>query len=79
MVRPVHMVAPVVEQLAGELAGRVKFAKLNVDENPATAGRFGISSIPTMLLVRNGQIAGRIVGAQPKTAIVGELRRIGWV
>jgi thioredoxin 2 len=76
---PCRMVAPVLEELAGDLAWRVKFAKLNTDENPATAARFSISSIPTLLLFRDGQPAGRIVGAQPKPAILAELRRVEFV
>ena len=66
-------------RLAGELAYRVKIAKLDVDRNPAIAARFGIASIPTLLLFRGGQLAGRITGAQPKSAILGELRRVGFV
>jgi thioredoxin 2 len=76
---PCRMVAPVLDELARELAGRVKIAKVNTDENPATAARFSISSIPTLLLVRNGQLAGRIIGAQPKSAILAELRRASFV
>jgi thioredoxin 2 len=76
---PCRMVAPVLEDLASELAGRVKFVKLNTDENPATSARFSISSIPTLLLVRDGQLAGRVVGAQPKQPILAELRRVGFV
>jgi thioredoxin 2 len=76
---PCRMVAPVLEELAGELAARVKIAKLNVDENPATAARFQVSSIPTLLLLRDGQLSGRIVGAQPRAAILAELRRVGFV
>ena len=76
---PCRMVAPVLEDLASELAGRVRFVKLNTDENMYTATRFSISSIPTLLLVRDGQLAGRIIGAQPKQAILAELRRVGFV
>ena len=70
---PCRMVAPVVEQLAGELAGRVRVAKLNVDDNPVTASRFRIQSIPALLLLQNGREIDRIVGAQPKSEI---LRRV---
>jgi thioredoxin 2 len=76
---PCRMVAPVLEALAADMPWQVKFAKLNTDENPATSARFSISSIPTLLLVRDGQLAGRIVGAQPKPAIVAELQRVGFV
>jgi thioredoxin 1 len=59
------MVAPVVEQLAREFAGRAVMGKLNVDENPAIASRYGIMSIPTLLIFRNGEEVDRIIGAQP--------------
>lgn len=62
---PCRMVAPVVEQLAREFAGRVLIAKLDVDANPMTAQRYGVRSIPTLILFRNGQPMDRVVGAQP--------------
>jgi thioredoxin 2 len=73
---PCAMVAPVIEELAAEMAGRVRVAKLNVDENPATAARFGVQSIPTLLLLRGGRELDRIVGVQPKTAIVQRIERV---
>ena len=69
------MVAPVVDALAAELAGKVRVAKLNVDENPATASRFDIRSIPTLLVIAGGREVDRIVGAQPKEAIRARLQR----
>jgi thioredoxin 1 len=63
------MMAPVIDELAASLAGTVKVAKLNVDENPATAGRLGIRSIPTLLLFRNGEIIGETVGVAPRATI----------
>jgi thioredoxin 1 len=69
------MVAPVIEELAQELAGQVRVAKLNVDENPATAARFAVRSIPTLLVLRAGQEADRIVGVVPKAEIVRRLQR----
>ncbi len=66
---PCRMVAPVLDQIAEEYAGRIKIAKLNVDENPVTASKFSVQSIPTMLLFKNGKLANTIVGAQPKNAI----------
>ena len=72
---PCRMVAPVIEELAAEMAGRVRVAKLNVDENPATAARFGVQSIPTLLVLRGGLEVDRIVGVQPKAAIVERLER----
>jgi len=72
---PCRMVAPVLEELAGEMAGRLLVAKLNVDENPATAARFGVSSIPTLLLLKAGREIDRIVGAQPKPEIARRVER----
>ena len=73
---PCGMVAPVIEELAAEMAGRVRVAKLNVDENPATAARFGVQSIPTLLLLRGGRELDRIVGVQSKAAIVQRIERV---
>ena len=73
---PCGMVAPVIEELAAEMAGRVRVAKLNVDENPATAARFGVQSIPTMLLLKGGRELDRIVGVQSKAAIVQRIERV---
>jgi thioredoxin 2 len=70
------MVGPIVEELAAELAGRVRVAKLNVDENPATAARFAVQSIPTLLVLKAGREVDRIVGAQPKAAIVQRLQKL---
>ena len=72
---PCRMVAPVLEELAGEMAGRLLVAKLNVDENPATTARFGVSSIPTLLLLKAGREIDRIVGAQPKPEIARRVER----
>jgi thioredoxin 1 len=63
---PCQMMAPIVDELAGEFEGRVKIGKLNVDENPAKAGQFGIMSIPTMLLFKNGAVAQQFVGGMTK-------------
>jgi thioredoxin 2 len=73
---PCRSIAPVIEELAAEWAGRVRVAKLNVDENPATAARFELRSIPTLLLLRNGKEVDRIVGAGPKSEIVRRLERL---
>ena len=72
---PCRMIAPAIDELAAELEGRVRVAKLNVDENPATASRFDIRSIPTLLVFAGGREVERIVGAQPKTAIRARLDR----
>ncbi len=63
---PCRMIAPIVEKLAGEYAGRMKFAKLNVDENPLTANQLQIRSIPTLLVYRGGKLVDKIVGAAPE-------------
>jgi thioredoxin 1 len=67
---PCRMVAPVVEQIANENAGRCKVAKLNVDENQDTARQFGIMSIPTLMLFKGGEVAERIVGFMPKPQLM---------
>lgn len=71
---PCRMIAPVLDQLAAESAGRYRIAKLNVDENPQTAARFSIASIPTMLIFKNGKLIDRLIGAQPKQAIAERLQ-----
>ena len=73
---PCRMVAPIMIELAEEMAGRVRVAKLNVDENPLTAARFHVSSIPTLLALKKGQEIDRIVGVQPKSEITRRLERI---
>jgi thioredoxin 2 len=72
---PCRTIAPVVEELAGEMSGRVRVGKLNVDENPATAARFGVQSIPTLLILKQGREVDRIVGVQPKSEIARRLAR----
>ena len=71
---PCRMVAPVLDQLAAESAGRYRITKLNVDENPQTASRFNIASIPTMLIFKDGKLNDRLIGAQPKQAIAERLQ-----
>ena len=63
---PCKMIAPALEELSGTMGGKVKIVKLNVDENPATAAKYGIMSIPTLMLFKNGELASRQVGAAPK-------------
>jgi thioredoxin 1 len=63
---PCKMIAPVVEKLAGQYAGRMQFCKLNVDENPQTAGQFQVMSIPTLLFFKGGQVVDKVVGANPQ-------------
>jgi thioredoxin 2 len=73
---PCQMMAPMVDELALEMAGRLRVAKLNVDENPVTATRFNVRSIPTLLVLKAGQEIDRIVGVQPKAEIVRRLQRV---
>jgi thioredoxin 1 len=63
---PCRQIAPALEEIAGSMNGKVKIVKLNVDENPATAAKYGIMSIPTLMLFKNGELASRQIGAQPK-------------
>jgi thioredoxin 1 len=63
---PCRQIAPALEEISGSLNGKVKIVKLNVDENPATAAKYGIMSIPTLMLFKNGELASRQIGAQPK-------------
>ena len=67
------MIAPIIEQLAAELSGRVRVGKLDVDANQVTAGRFRVQSIPSMLIFKDGREVDRIVGVQSKEAIIRRL------
>ncbi len=71
---PCRMIAPVLDQLAAEADGRYIIAKLNVDENPATAAQFRVQSIPTLLIFKNGTLVDRMVGVQSKQAIASRLK-----
>lgn len=73
---PCRMMSPIIDQLATELAGKARVAKLNTDENPMTGRRFGIQGIPTLLILRQGKEVGRLVGAHPKAAILQKLREV---
>jgi thioredoxin 2 len=70
---PCRFVSPILEELAREQAGRLKVIKVNVDDNPALAMRFGAQSIPTLVVLRDGQVVDRVVGAMPKDALEGRL------
>jgi thioredoxin 1 len=72
---PCRMIAPIVEELAAEYSLAAMFAKLNVDENPSTAMKYGIQSIPTILIIKNGVEVERIVGALPKSQIEAVLKK----
>lgn len=67
---PCRMVAPILDEVSEELGDKLKIVKLNVDENPETASKYGIMSIPTLLLFKDGKIASRQVGAAPKAKLV---------
>ena len=67
--RPCHMVAPVIDKLAKKYNGKVKFCRLNVDENPQTAARYRIMSIPTLMFFKGGKVADTVIGAVPEQAL----------
>jgi thioredoxin 2 len=73
---PCHMLAPTIDQLSSEMSGRVKVAKLNIDENPGIANRYGVRSIPTLLVLKAGREVDRLVGVQPKQEIVRRLENL---
>ncbi|MBA01814.1 MAG: thioredoxin [Chloroflexi bacterium] len=66
---PCRMVAPVVEELSDDYDGQVKFVKLNTDENPQVSGKYGIRSIPTLLLFKGGENVGQVIGFRPKSEL----------
>jgi thioredoxin 1 len=70
---PCRMVAPILEEIANEQSAKVRIAKLDVDQNPITAGRFGVRSIPTMILFKNGREAQRLIGYMPKERLLQQL------
>jgi thioredoxin 1 len=73
---PCRMVTPVVEELANDYQGKVKVGKMNVDENRQTPAKFGIRAIPTLIFFKGGEVAQTIVGAQPKSHIEEELKKL---
>jgi thioredoxin len=70
---PCRAISPVLEALERDQAGRVKLAKVNVDEEPALAGRYAVRSIPTILLVKNGRIVDTVVGAVPRATLEAKI------
>ena len=73
---PCKMVAPVLDELAKEYEGKIKIAKVDVDQNQQVAGSFSIRSIPTMLFFKNGQVVKQLVGAHPKAKLVSEIQEV---
>ena len=73
---PCKMIGPVLEELALAYKGKIKIAKMNVDENRQTPAKYGIRNIPTLILFKNGEVAQTIVGAHPKAHIEGELKKL---
>ncbi len=71
---PCRMFSPIIDQVAEENAGRVKVVKVNIDEEPEMAQQFGVMSIPTLVLVKNGRVAATSVGLKPKQAVEAMLR-----
>ena len=73
---PCRMVAPIVEELADEYNGKVKFVKLNTDDNVATASKYGIRSIPTLLVFKGGQAVEQVIGFRPKSELKRTLDKV---
>jgi thioredoxin 1 len=73
---PCRQLAPVVEALAGEFAGKVKFGKVDVDENPQWAGKYGIQGIPTLLLFKGGKVQQMLVGLKSKKELTAALNQL---
>lgn len=72
---PCKAISPLVDQLAVDFDGQVKICKLNVDENPATPGKFGVRGIPTLILFKDGKVFDQVVGAVPKNQLEGLLKK----
>lgn len=73
---PCKMQGPIVEELAGEMSGKAKIGKLNVDQNPAIAEKFSVMSIPTILIIKGGEVKNTLVGLQGKEALKAELEKL---
>jgi thioredoxin 1 len=70
---PCKMIGPIIDQLSVELQGKIKIAKINVDESPELAGKFNVMSIPTLLIFKEGQPVDQIIGAMPKDKLLAKL------
>src|SRR5262245_65804469 len=75
MCRPCKSIAPIVEEIAGQFEGKLKVAKLNVDDHPATASRYGIRGIPNLIILKAGAVKEQIVGAVPKAKLVSAIEK----
>ncbi len=73
---PCRAISPIIEELAGQYDGKVKIAKLDVDENQGTASKYNVRSIPTILFFQNGKVVDQIVGSVPKSALEGRLNTL---
>jgi thioredoxin 1 len=73
---PCKAIGPMIDEVSGEYDGKIKFAKMNVDDNPATPGQFGIRAIPTLIIFKNGEVADQVTGAIGKTQLVAMLDKI---
>jgi len=73
---PCRMIGPIVEELAEEYKDRVRVAKMNVDDNAATPAQYGVRGIPALLFFKNGELVDQIIGAVPKTQVVGSLEKV---
>jgi thioredoxin 1 len=72
MVRPCKMISPALEEISNEMEGKVKIAKVNVDENQELAVQYGVRSIPMLLMFKNGEIADQMIGAAPKAKLMAD-------
>jgi thioredoxin 1 len=70
---PCKMIAPVLEELDAEMGDKVKIVKIDVDENQETAAKFGVMSIPTLLVLKDGEVVDKVIGFQPKEALAGKI------
>ena len=73
---PCRIIAPIVKELAASYDGKVKIVKMNIDENPATPGRYGVRAIPTVLAFKNGAVVGQLTGARPKSAFEDMVQKL---
>ena len=72
---PCRAIAPIVEEMAETYSGKIKIAKVNVDENPSTPGKYGVRGIPTLILFKNGEVVDQVVGAVPKSQVKGLIEK----